>query len=399
MLRKRNNIFLKNNAIHVYPNLEAKRRRLLRKIDEEFSVLNSYLWIHGIGFTRKCSAGFEGKIMQFISVILAVIFDANSIIWALETITRPGRSTNKSAIAFVLISILNVVLRFMLYKRRKTIISNFQKLAALYSSIVNCNTLNFKRKLAVLLILNDVASVYFSLYTYFYVLIPSYIKKPGKSIIAVPHYDEYSPHLRGVSFFLSQWSIFCPATAFIFASICYLLKYTIFELNNLVLASKIIKSKTVRKTYIKIVQMKRLINKEFQLVILVDTVIVLSIAFREMFETLFDFHDNLDFMMSRLVYMVFTFCRFGIMCYFANTVTDAVSSLKLTILQTPLNKLGSANFQFFFYLEKAFGHFKIMSSISMTNNLILAAIGSLLSYGIIIATFDLTSSEEEDEDH
>lgn len=394
--KKRKPTYRKNSAMFIRASFDYWSHSAEDKIKDELWPLNLYLWIHGIGFTHKKS---RSPSLMYISLILAVGFDINAILWAVESITRPGKESNKSTIAFVLISGLNVILRILFYIKRKTFMSVHQKLAVFYSSVTEKCDLNFKMNLLVVLLLNDIASMGSSIHNYIFHLIPSYNDASDQSIIAVPESQGYSTVVRGISFFLAHWSIFCPTAAASFACVCCILRNIVLKLQSNINSNKSIGSEYIRKAYTDIMHMRMLTNNEFHSVLLIDTVIVLSISFRELFEILFDFDNTSDFILSRVVFMVIAFFRFAAMCYFASGVTNAISNLKLTILQTPLDLSNVENLQFLFYLEEGYTTYKLISSISLSNSLILTAVGSILTYGILIATFDLNISSAGESDH
>lgn len=191
-----------------------------------------------------------------------------------------------------------------------------------------------------------------------------------------------------------QWSVICPAASLTFASAMYILKYIIFELDKKVLAFNKLDTIQVREVYFKIVYFIKYINEEFHIVMLMDTALILTIVFREMYVIFFSYHTEPDFIISRVIYVCMTFARYIVKCSFSSSVSNAIADLNFSLMETFHGKFQLQNTDYFFFSRKDSEVFTLLSSIPVSNGLILSTIGSILTYGFLIATFNIKESEE-----
>lgn len=97
-------------------------------------------------------------------------------------------------------------------------------------------------------------------------------------------------------------------------------------------------------------------------------------------------------LLYRILNIIVCFIRFLVICIFASCTSKAGSELKRSIYDVEVQN--NDRWKYFRLINKIndkFVEFKLLDSLVLDKNLILAAVRSLVTYGIIIATFNINS--------
>lgn len=185
-----------------------------------------------------------------------------------------------------------------------------------------------------------------------------------------------------VSYILSDW---CAMTHFIpalFCCLCFVLKKILqgFKLKLLKMDRR--SSDRFYHTYSEILRVISTTNKYFSEMLVITFTVLLVRVFHNTYVLLLSDPTKKAF---RVTTILLCFVRFAIICISSASVKNAVSEIKHMALDILVDGRKCENIRLVLKIKEDFDGFKLLDSLIIDRNLIFSAVGSLLTYGILIA--------------
>lgn len=341
-------------------------KSMVEDFERNISPIHIYLWIHGVGF----SEAFQWKCVSLIKLITSIFFVIFfDVITLCGIIYAFNLGINRSKVFFSMLLITELSLRFMMYFKRRDMDDLFKRLAKVYYIVLPNKKLNLKRKLAIILIINDViiGILIYALSVLNYTRVPFYLV----SLV-------FSFNWGRISSVLSVYlCVICSICSHMFREFKVLCYKKPSEMNFLY------------QTYKEITDMVKIINRSYHNMILVLLVSswwwllygMYHIVFSEIQSNTEEVFRILDFFLSIM--------RFGSVCLFASSMKNSALNIKETVYDLPIKVTDWECLRFVLKLKDSDVGFKLINSIYIDTNLIFLSIGNLLTYGILIATFSV----------
>lgn len=366
-----------------------------KKVESVFSPLNTYLWIHGVGFTSEFRGEQKNLIVITASIVLVIICEG-SFIFAIQEfgcyVYKSDHTMSKEHISAAIILIANTFVRIIFYCRRNAINSLIRQFGILYGRVkredISFNEYKLQMKLSIILLINDLYT--FIICVIFFSAIPSstFLGSLGDSY----HYGmippPYSTPIFYVIMFLLRWCNMNMAVSGYFCCICILLKETLKYTERKLHQAISEGTDYLFENYIEITSFIRFVTTQFHVILLTKFTAILIELFHEMYHVLFTVIDSRLLLTYRLLNIIFELTHFIAICIFSSSVSDAASAVR-NEAQRLITKVKSLeNLKFAFAMSDEFVGFKIFNSIVIGKSLILSAIGTLLTYGMLIASLN-----------
>lgn len=356
------------------------------------------MWIHGIGFIPKCNEWENNLTLSVMSVVFIVISEGFTFInlqYQLAVMYRSGIS--KEQLSALIITIWKMLLRSLLYCQNEKLNALSLKLSKICNKCNVMITSKFQIILSLLLIFHDLVSLS-SILLLFYSLgqISSSVFQ-SRYFGAIP--PPYSAIISYASMFSFLWNDASMTVVGYFCCICYFLKkcFTEIKKKHRYINSKSNNSDKIFQDYAEIANFVHRTNSKLHTFLLIYVCITVTTLFREMYWLLFSttsFH-SVTFDISCIIKVVYTFSVYTALCTLSSGVKESAADIRneaqaLLMNSNDLNILKYANKVFDQSLE-----FALLNSIVIDKNLILSTIGTSMTYGILIATFNLNISNKD----
>lgn len=351
------------------------RNRYRKSLVVSFEPLNLYFWVHLIGFEHGLDWKRNYRMKSMLSIILAVCVEILSIhthIQRFRVIHISETKISKSSIAYIISYILELMLRILMYMNRKKLNPINRKLIMIYDKATAGQTINLKFKLISVLIANDIIKI---------------------SLILI--YCNFkcffsSRALQAIIMFLSIWTLLSDVMPIIF---CYYCQITLNILREIKKKLFIKKKVCVQKFYFMYDEFTETVaelNDLFQPVIFITFSSLLTWIFYDSYTLIFQ-NPSIDrnnlLHLVPIITIIIHFVRFVVICYYSSLVTKNACEVRDKI------------FSFSCYATSVmlknhnkFVGFTVLDSIVINKSLILASVGTLVTYGMLIATFSANSA-------
>lgn len=364
-----------------------KEERILLKI---FNLLTMYLSLHGLAYPVKFNWKCRNLVLFTVSTTFIIINEINIVYYIFERITS-SQNERKDVVFTALLS-LEFFLRILFFLTRKKLSYLNHRIRKAYSNVNSQTILKHRTILIFVLLINDIY-ILFIILAWFSTLKPpqifcylgdnytyGYIKAPESTL------------LYYVSVSLRMWSYVSPFIVIYFCCFCSALKQTI---NGLI--QKFQKGEYMDITYLdrictEISNLISDISEGLHDILLLVFIILLGNVFYHTY-SIFVEKSMTEFMLFyRILNIIICFFRFVAICTFSSSVSKAGSELKRIIynLKFKINDRWMY-FRLIAKINDKFVEFKLLDNIKLDKSLILASVGTMVTYGIIIATFNTNS--------
>lgn len=382
-------IFLKNQS-H-WRRVFSRKAEIEHSIRCLFSPLNIYLWIHGIGFDRSTRYARRYSIKMAISIILLAVAEGNHALivyrFAVDLFTA-NQEALKNIVLLLSLVFLNFILRYLFFTRRQQLNDITQKLATIYSQVSSNRKIIFKCRvkfISMLLFSDIIFIIYVSLF--FYVHADEYSNEELryghiKSPYAVPMIIAVS--------LVWFWSYIHVAASAQFYSVCLVLKETLQAFKWKLCNSAESELQILSQFYCHITASVLEINKYLHPHVLTTLAYLLVRSFAQLYALMISTEKIL---WVHLFDTIICLSYILIICFSASSVVNADAEIKLIIQMLSVNQHSTPNTAVFLQsMREAFVGFKILDSIVIDTSFIFTAVGSLLTYGVLLATFSITKT-------
>lgn len=356
-------------------------------------VLNLYLWIHFIGFTEKFSSRRKSTVITAISLVFAAFNELNGLYFQFAIFQNYYQSNtllNKKELFLFLLTSLESVQRFMLYFKRQRLNTLLKETAKIYLTLTRKSKLNLSKKVMVILIVNEVISA-------MVILIISLASGFFTDTQDAFYYGFIPPPHAETCYLISvtlvNWNLLTPAIAICFCFKCYMIKHIFIEYKKRMLYENM-NVNVLFQLYTRITKLISSINDLYQMLLVNTFVILLGWVFYESYLLLFTKTDSNYVKVYRIIDVVTYFLRFVLICVCASSVTNIASSVKEMVYQLSVDVTDWKILRFVLKANDTFVGFKILDSVIINKQLIVFAVGSLFTYGIMIASFSLNEESK-----
>lgn len=347
------------------------------------------MWIHGVGFRNriKCNR-LKNVIFSAISIILAIIFDGNVLLYVYHIFinAKPGEHILQSAAVSATNYLVNIYLRILLYKRREKMKSITHHLSNIYDKLSGENTVEFQMKLFLCLLLSDIVTISYS-----------FVLSSGDGILLGYKGDDFyyaifsppsSTYCFYTSVILAQWNTINAAVAGYFCTLCFVLRETLMKLKDFHYEQNTLDLNF--RIYHELTDLIYGINELLHPILLTTFILVLGVVFLDAYAVIFIGTESKYLQLFRVIMMAITFARFILICTFSTSVTRAVIAVKKTFRFIPEKLISLEILSTLMHANDSPITFKILNSITIDSSLILTTIGIFLTYGMLLATFTIT---------
>lgn len=191
---------------------------------------------------------------------------------------------------------------------------------------------------------------------------------------------------------MEKWGSLTLFIPIYFYCFCFVLKQRINGFKKKVEKERNVDLNSLREICTEISNLTSDINKALHDILLTAFVILLGSVFYHTYSILIEKSMTEYMLLYRISNLVIYFVRFAAICSFASSTSEAGSELKKSIYDFDVKNGDRWKFfRLFIRINEKFVEFKLLDSLVIDKNLILAAMGSLVTYGIIIATFNINS--------
>lgn len=368
--------------------VQDEKHKVVREVVDNFSPFNIYLWLHFVGFTTKVELSRGSLRILFISIIFSILNEGFTVIIIISKFLQLKETTlNRKNMTELFSEIGELYLRILVIVKRRQLLSLVEKVAEIYADQLKKNVIKFKRLLIIILLafecyyftraVFDFSDADFYLYPYlgdiFYF---EFIKFKHSSTLF--YICNHLHHVNMLTPFVIQY----------FCCICYVLKQTSINFKNKLRVSRNIDVSTLSH-YNRIIKVISLVNKVMHNMIATALFLLLVWMFYASYIIVFTKQESMPKRIATFMLFLSTFTQFSSVCIFGSSVIDAVNAVNDYIFDLPLRASHDSNLPFLLKANRKFNGFTLFGRIVMDKILILSALGSLLTYGILIATFNV----------
>lgn len=262
------------------------------------------------------------------------------------------------------------------------------------SMLIPHTALQYKNKLILVLFIND---IYIIVKTFLWLVANDYIPvNNGHEHNITSEYKSSLSSLNVVhifSVFLEKWGILTPFISVYFCCFCFTLKHTIKGYKKRFEKQQNVHVNSLDEICTEISNLTYYINEVFHDILILVFVILLVNVFYHTYGILVNYSTTEVLLFYRIFNIVFCSIQFVAICMFSSSASKAGLEFKRMIYNLKFKTHERwTYFQLVTKINCNFVEFKLLDNLAIDKNLILATVGSLITYGIIIATFNINST-------
>lgn len=365
-----------------------EKQKRIKEVVGNFSPYNIYLWLHFVGFTTKVHFSRSSFRLILISVILCVLNEGLTAIIILSKLLQLNEVMQNRQNTIELVSeIGELYVRILVIMKRRHLLSIAEKVAEIYVDGTKKNLIKFKKTIIIVLFISE---------GYYYV------RGILKFLDADFHMNyledgfyfdfiksRYASTLNYVCTELHYKNMLSPFVLYYFSGICYILKHILINFKEKLIITWNVNLSSLSIEYNRIMRIISLINKIMHNMLATSIFILIVWVFYASYIVLFTNPDSLPKRISIIMLLVVAFIQFSSACIFGSSVIEAVNDVNDAILDLPLRVTQCESLNLFLKANRKFDGFTLFGRIVIDKILILSTLGSLLTYGILIATFNV----------
>lgn len=388
IFRDRRLALIHKTSVYSFATHSKSQNMLQNTVKKLFLPLTIYMWAHGIGYTMRCRYKRKNLILNILSIICFIIYDGGIFCYLhlLIVSAYKSKSIQKQHITKCITLLLNLSLRCILRCRWQKICLLLHEIGNIYDK-VNCNRKSkLHLKFFSVLIMYDIYQMV-KLFAYISALkSPYFLGYLGDFFYhgAIP--PPYSTPVHYINILLLQLcNNSIPFVAF-FSCICILIAKVLQEIGGKIHDGD---RKCAFDLFSQTMNFSHKLNKNLHSLLLISITDILLFAFIHAYTILFIARDNSSLVIHRILNIIISFSSFAFLCIVASTVKDTSEDIrrKLKVVSAEFNV--SKSLQFFLKLPGKFTGFALFNAIILQKSLIMTAVGTFLTYGVLIATFNL----------
>lgn len=352
-----------------------------------YEILHVSLWMHGIGLITVGVSQRVNCLKIVLSICFALFIDG-IMVYHLLAVYIYHNYIVKNVIDVAIETcffILGLTQRCIFYYRQKNLISILTRLSRLHSPIFS-NRVMFKWKLIAVILLSDVMIVIILIAYLSPVVFSSNARISHTINVTNIMPDEFS-YIREFCVF---WKKMNMCVAIYFCAICFMLKETLSVLRKCA-KNVSFKHYYLISAYNELLDITEETNKNFSLMLLLSIVMSVFSVFYHAYNYVFKETDPDHIKIFRILVLIYRSFCFLIICFSASSVSNHALEAKYEIEKAE-NEFSSE--KECYHQPKFNSHnfeFTILDSIVIDRSLIFTVTGVLLTYGVMIATFSMSS--------
>ena len=367
-----------------------KSAKSTRKTIKISALLSIYLNLHCLSCVLKFKCKCLNLLLYFVSMSFIIINFTLYLGWFLYYITL--KEAEKSSIIFKIIKLLEFFLLILFFlKRRKMMLLN-RCIEKIHSSVAQQTRKKFRNSLIVILVINDIYIIILFLVCTLRIDPPRLFSYLGGDFIFFNVKAPASTPLFYFSNFMVFWG---KITAFIpvyFSCLCFALKQTINGFKRRLDVEHKVDFNSLEKFCTDILIIISHINDVLHDMLLLSFIILLGSVFVFVYKILIGKISSEYDLAYYLLNAIICFVRYSAICMFASAASKAGVELKDSIYNCDVSSNDRWKYlRLYIKVNERFVQFRLLDSLVLDKNLILASMGSLVTYGVIIATFNINS--------
>lgn len=368
---------------------EIKYANIKKSIREITLIFNIYLCFHGFTRIRKSLISSKKVFLLAFSAMFMIIIEINrlySLLSRFEYILG-SKNAKRDAIVITIIMVLEYLLQAIFFFKRKELKQLTQCMANVYPAVASNRIFRFKRNVILALLANDIYTILMV-----FVFISAFSFPQNNNEV----YGFLQPPLSRPVFYISLvmdvWAKPTPFIIIYFCCFCFAFKKIILGLKEKFSKMDFMKFDNMDQAYNDILTLNSKFNKIFHNMLLVVFVILSGRLFCSTYYLVF----IKPFMTSHIIYALLNifnyFSRLILICTFASSVSKAASEFRNFMHDIPVKERESWKYlRLIIKMNENFVGFKLLDSVILDKSLIVVTTGSLITYGIMIATFNVSS--------
>lgn len=368
---------------------EMKYANIKKSINEIMLIFNTYLCFHGFTRIIKFQISLRNIFSFTFSTVFMIIIGINNIysLFARFEYLLRSKNTNRDAIVITIIMVLEYLLQILFFLKRNELKQLTQCMANIYPAVASKRIFRFKRNIILVLLTNDiyilsVIFAYFSAFSFLY---------DNNGV-----YGFLQPPLSGPVFYISivmdMWAHVTPFITIYFCCFCFAFKKIILGLKEKFSKKDAVNFDNMNKAYNDVLTFNSTFNKTFHNMLLVVFVILSGRLFYSTYNLVFKKSLMVSHIIFRLLNIFNYFCRLILICTFASSLSKVASEFRNFVHDIPVKEKESWKYlRLIIKMNENFIGFKLLDSVTLDKSLIVVATGSLITYGIMIATFNVSS--------
>lgn len=381
--KKRNtsDIFTKRKQI-LLKSMQIKRRTIEIFYNENFiCILKFYFLIHGINLNtnnRKCNY------TRLISIILAVFYEINAWVYFYFTATIHDLTQSKDVtklMCYVFFFLIDLRQRFYLFKKNKTFLKLLTKIIEIHSETSIIIARNIKSSL--LIFIFCVESIKLLTYCVF-----AYLSISEESDLSIKKLFNTNSNFFitfiCINIFLLHWKNTYPCVTIQHNRICFLIKSLLHGIEESAMRFNEDISKCI-SLFNYTLEITKELNDLFQTLFITTIIITLGLVFQSVFNLIGC--NDIWYILLETLYLVLPMSCFITMCLSSSSLSSSVKSTNNLLLKLR-NVHRKDKRKYVPKINEDFFGFTIFDSIIIDKSFILSSFGTLLTYGVMIATFN-----------
>lgn len=367
------------------------RRKSENKMDKIPTLLNIYLCLHGLACAVRFKWTCKNLILFFASTLFMVINEVNKLYRIFARFVDKDYSLRKrNENLLTIIMILECLLRILFFLKRDKLNLILHRMVKIFYAVAPHKISKYRYILILMLIINDIYIIATALSFYLSMDPPHIFPYLGNNFTYGYISAPTSTPLFYLSVFLQIWGFANPFIPIYFCFICSVFMQIIHGFKNKLQKVKDTDYNSLDQICTKVLKLTSDINAVFHDILLVEFIILLGSVLKNTYSILLE-ESLMEFVLvERISNTVVYFIRFVMICVFASTASKAGLELKNSILSYVAKSHERwKSLLLVIKINESFVEFKLLDSLVLDKNLVLAAVGSIVTYGIIIATFNV----------
>lgn len=360
---------------------QGQFHKFVSNAEQNFAYLNTYLWMHGIGFSNKFRWVRKNILILVLSLVCAFISNTCEI-YDIFAAFYDSEHISKFQVIVVTISFVNILQRIILYIRRRNLNCLVRRISVLYVTLTKCSQTCKKMRLSVILLMFD--SLYLvSFISMDYIIGFHYCyRKFSYGIIPPPH----AWRVYKLFNFLIYWTNTNPSVTFYFCYVCVVLKQTFDTLKQKLKSDMNVNDPHMVHIISNIIHLSSQINNIFHQLLTTSFLSIFLLLLLTFHYILYNGINVIIGIFLLLPSFCYAFCLFSI-CISSSTITKEIIEIKEN-LQTRYIET-TKRIRFLINESAKFKGFTLCDSTPVDNNLLLSGIQAFCIYSVFLAILNI----------
>lgn len=384
-----NLIFRKNNRKHHSPYF--KKKKIEKTIKDNFIPFNIYFWIHGVGFEQGLRYFKRKSFQSLLSYILFVFFNGNFAITTIAEIHNYLEGITKDDFIKITCYLFELWLRISMCIKRKKFNKMIQRLSTIYTTTVISHKVRIKYKLLIILLIVDLGRSFMTMF-YFFMQIPAFWGKDYVNMFSLS-FVANSSMIYYTSIFIRNYSILSPSIILYFCCFVFIVEKILLDVRKKMHSTRPVNTEILYEAYEEISNFVSELNDVFTSMLLISFTVLLQWVFVETYPLVFNKMNSSTELYICFFTLTYNFIFFVIPCLFASSLSKSASDVKQDLYNLPFDVSKTNRLPFVLNVQNKFVGITLLDDIVIGKSLILTAVGTLVTYGIMIATFKANASD------